>query len=90
MALFENTQQPNDGFPDRRSNAAAPAKHATERRQFGNSHIGLSPAALELAQAIDDYKMKYRRRYITCEEMLKVIQTLGYAKQEEAIQPCGQ
>ena len=51
-----------------------------ERRQFGNSHATLSPDARELAEAIDAYKVEHRRRYITFEEMLKVIQSLGYQK----------
>jgi len=51
-----------------------------ERRQFGNSHSTLSPDARELAEAIDAYKVEHRRRYITFEEMLKVIHTLGYQK----------
>ncbi len=51
-----------------------------ERRQFGNSHSTLSPDARELAEAIDAYKVEHRRRYITFEEMLKVIHKLGYQK----------
>ncbi len=51
-----------------------------ERRQFGNSHSTLSPDARELAEAIDEYKVEHRRRYITFEEMLKVIHKLGYQK----------
>jgi len=49
-----------------------------ERRQFGNSHEGLSPEAAELARAIDQYKLLHRRRFITFEEMLGVIKSLGY------------
>lgn len=51
-----------------------------ERRQFANSHDGLSEDARELANAIDEYKVRHRRRFITFEEMLSVIQTLGYHK----------
>jgi hypothetical protein len=65
-------------FVDRRS-ASAPT-HGTERRQFTNSHRGLSPDARELAEAIDSYKVRNRRRYITFEEMLQVIHSLGYEK----------
>lgn len=66
-------------FIDRRATGSLPPGRA-ERRQFGNSHRGLSPAALELAEAIDGYKVQHRRRYITFEEMLRVIQSLGYSK----------
>lgn len=51
-----------------------------ERRQFANSHEGLSPDAQELAQAIDSYKLVHRRRFITYEEMLSVVKSLGYHK----------
>ncbi len=51
-----------------------------ERRQFANCHESLSPEARELAQAIDGYKLQHRRRFITYEEMLAVIKSLGYHK----------
>lgn len=70
---------PTVGFHDRRAGAAA--GKSDERRQFGNSLFGLSPDARELAEAIDGYKLRNRRRYITFEEMLTVIQSLGYSKQ---------
>lgn len=66
-------------FVERRTNSTAAS--GTERRQFTNSHAGLSPEACELAEAIDTYKVKNRRRYITFEEMLHVITSLGYQKQ---------
>ncbi|MCA9133965.1 MAG: hypothetical protein KDA45_12450 [Planctomycetales bacterium] len=65
-------------FVDRRSNIGRAA--GLERRQFTNSHQGLSPDARELAEAIDLYKVQNRRRYITFEEMLQVIHSLGYGK----------
>jgi hypothetical protein len=49
-----------------------------ERRQFSNSHEGLSPEAREVAQAIDRYKLTHRRRFITCDEILSVFKSLGY------------
>ena len=67
-------------FVDRRQNAG-PSNGGVERRQFGNTHYGLSPAARELAEAIDNYKLQHRRRYVTFEEMLQVITELGYSKQ---------
>ena len=53
-----------------------------ERRQFGSTHEGLSEAGRELALAIDQYKLQHHRRYITCDEMLLVITSLGYNKDE--------
>jgi hypothetical protein len=66
------------GFVDRREDASK--KAGSERRQFASSHQGLSEAARELALAIGGYKLDHRRRYITFEEMLHVIQGLGYHK----------
>jgi hypothetical protein len=61
----------------------APAP-SLDRRQFANSHTGLSPDAAELANAIDHYKFVHRRRYIDYEEMLGVVKSLGYRKLAEA------
>lgn len=77
--MSETTELVNSAFVDRRSTAASNAPHR-ERRQFTNSHSELSPAAQELATAIDQYKLQRRRRYITFEEMLNVIESLGYTK----------
>lgn len=63
---------------DRRSGRSD--HQGSERRQFGSSYSQLSPAAQELAQAIDQYKLEHCRRYITCEEMLAVITQLGYRR----------
>ncbi|MGL6226799.1 MAG: hypothetical protein ACRC10_09265 [Thermoguttaceae bacterium] len=51
-----------------------------ERRQFANCYEGLSDEARTLAEAIDQYKLDNRRRFITYEEMLSVIKSLGYSK----------
>lgn len=69
----------NPGF-DRRSHEVAGGYRGAERRQFVDSREELSPLAAELAQAIDDYKLCHRRRFINFEEMLHVIQGLGYRK----------
>ncbi|WP_153557733.1 hypothetical protein [Roseimaritima sediminicola] len=64
-------------FVERRSSSTPPQR---ERRQFGSSHSELSEDARELALAIDGYKARHRRRYITFEEMLAVIRQLGYTR----------
>ncbi len=51
-----------------------------ERRQFGDGHRGLSGAGRELALAIDRYKLRHHRRYLTCDEILRVMMQLGYTK----------
>ena len=66
-------------FIDRR-NYEASKEPTRERRQFTNSHEELSPEAHELALAIDQYKLSHRRRFITYEEMLYVMKSLGYKK----------
>jgi hypothetical protein len=70
----------SDTFVDRRG----PSNHGQgplfERRQFANSYEELSPEAAELARAIDGYKVQHRRRFITFEEMLAVIKSLGYSR----------
>ena len=65
-------------FVDRRHDSAGSPQ--VERRQFGNSYEELSPAARELGLAVDRYKLMNRRRYVTYEELLDVIENLGYAK----------
>ena len=66
-------------FVDRRSPIGA--DHAgRERRQFTNSHDELSPAAAELAIAIDGYKLRHRRRFLTYEEILDVVLSLCYQR----------
>jgi hypothetical protein len=67
-------------FVDRRTSSSAGDGAARERRQFVNSHDELSPEAAELARAIDGYKVQHRRRFITFEEMLSVIKSLGYSR----------
>jgi hypothetical protein len=79
MSTPQNAQFTTD-FVDRRQ-FVAPLSETAERRQFGNTHNRLSPEARELAEAIDNYKLEYRRRFITFEEMLQVITQLGYIKQ---------
>ncbi|MEM9646492.1 MAG: hypothetical protein AAF989_15985 [Planctomycetota bacterium] len=64
------------GSPDfQNSRGATP-----ERRQFGSSHSGLTDNGRELALAIDRYKLEHHRRYITCDEMLSVLHSLGYER----------
>lgn len=68
-----------DNFVDRRI-GDADGSVVRERRQFTNSHDSLSGEAAELAQAIDSYKARHRRRFINYDEMLGVIKSLGYSR----------
>ena len=71
---------PADLFVDRRSPTHPGQGPLFERRQFANSYEELSPEAAELARAIDGYKVQHRRRFVTFEEMLAVIKSLGYSR----------
>jgi hypothetical protein len=77
--MSQALQCPTSEFIDRR-NPDHGIVRSFERRQFTNSHAELSPEASELAQAIDQYKLMHRRRFITFEEMLGVVTSLGYHK----------
>ncbi len=68
---------PTPGFVDRRVSSDSTDM---ERRQFGNNYDNLSPGARELGEAIDRYKLMNRRRYVTYEEMLNIVLSLGYSK----------
>jgi hypothetical protein len=70
----------HDPFVDRRGSAHPGVEPLFERRQFANNYDELSPDAAELARAIDGYKVQHRRRFITFEEMLAVIKSLGYTR----------
>ena len=78
--MSQATGMAGTAFIDRRDYDSPSPPAGVERRQFTNSHEGLSPEARDLALAIDEYKVRHRRRFITYEEMLTVIQGLGYHK----------
>ncbi len=67
-------------FVDRRGTVPASDVPARERRQFTNSYSELSDEAAELANAIDAYKARHRRRFIDYEEVLGVVKSLGYTR----------
>jgi hypothetical protein len=66
-------------FVDRRSGQGR-SDRALERRQFRDSRTAQRPEVTELAEAIDNYKLLHRRRFITFEEMYDVIVELGYRR----------
>lgn len=67
-------------FVERRRSESMVTAPDRERRQFANSYEELTPDAMELARAIDSYKLAHRRRFINFEEMLGIIKSLGYSK----------
>jgi hypothetical protein len=66
-------------FVDRRQTGGA-RKDGGERRQFVDSRQTFRPEVIELAEAVDQYKLRHRRRFITFEELYDVIAELGYRK----------
>lgn len=80
LAMGDAVPSSGGSFVDRRSSDDGVAAKR-ERRQFGSSHFGLTDEGRQLALAIDQYKVLHQRRYLTCDEMLAVISSLGYAKQ---------
>ena len=74
------TQQKSADFVDRRQDPSDRVSSDPERRQFSNSHDSLSPDVAELAEAVDQYKLLHRRRFITFEELFDVVSSLGYHK----------
>lgn len=66
-------------FVDRRQQQDA-EQPRSERRQFSDGHRSDRPEVDEFAKAIDAYKVKNRRRFITFEEIYDVITALGYHK----------
>lgn len=64
-------------FVDRRQTGGY-RRDGAERRQFVDSRQSFRPEVLELAEAVDRYKLRHRRRFITYEELYDVMAELGY------------
>ena len=67
-------------FTERRQRDLGATTAVGERRQFRDGNRSNRSEVAELANAIDDYKLAYRRRFITFEELLDVMTSLGYHK----------
>ncbi|MEO2037072.1 MAG: hypothetical protein ABGZ35_33785 [Planctomycetaceae bacterium] len=66
-------------FQDRRGSEAS-CEGGQERRQFRDGDRSARPEVAELADAVDSYKVRNHRRFITFEELFNVMQELGYHK----------
>lgn len=77
---FDPQSSDDAQFVERRAVAEFTSPLTRERRQFGDDRACMTPDARELADAIDQYKLHHRRRFITYEEMLSVIRQLGYGR----------
>ena len=65
------------GFLNRRS-LKPEGPPGVERRQFASTHKSSRPEVNELAEAVDQYKLRHRRRFITFDELYDVMASLGY------------
>lgn len=74
------TEQKPVSFIDRRNSAAVDGSARPERRQFRDGGQSGNPDVVELADAVDQYKVRHRRRFITFDELYDVIVELGYHK----------
>ena len=90
MSIAERYQLPvipaedPEGFVHRKPASSKYEEVGIERRQFPNADVKLSPAAQELGKMIDVYKMTHGIQRINFEELLMVMRSLGYAKQDES------
>lgn len=73
-------EQKSTSFEDRRQPAGNGRPNGPERRQFSDSRTSTNPHALELAEAVDQYKLRHRRRFVTFDELYEVLVGLGYHK----------
>lgn len=73
------TEQNPRPFVERRGTGDA-RDGAPERRQFKATQDSSRPEVAEMAAAVDAYKARHRRRFITFDELFDVIAELGYHK----------
>ena len=78
--MNQAVEQKPIAFVDRRQAPSAIWTNGGERRQFGNTYNSERAEVNELAMAVDQYKLRHRRRFITFEELYDVIASLGYHK----------
>lgn len=82
VSALQQPDQSGQTFEDRRNrDGGARPEGLPERRQFRDARNYTNPAAAELGDAIDQYKLENRRRFITWDELYEVITSLGYKKE---------
>lgn len=78
--MLQTAAAETNAFVDRRQSSGARPEGSGERRQFINARPAGRPEVQELAEAVDQYKLRHRRRFITFEELYDVMASLGYHK----------
>lgn len=74
----QQTAVKSPDFVDRRRGGESST--SVERRQFRDGNRSARPEVAEFADAIDQYKIQNRRRFITFDELYDVMVSLGYHK----------
>lgn len=77
--MQQTIEQKTAAYIDRRQ-AGQVRRDGVERRQFVDSRTAQRAEVVELAEAVDQYKLRHRRRFITFEELFDVMAGLGYHK----------
>ena len=78
--MLQTISSEPSSFVDRRQASGSRSDGGSERRQFINSRQEGRPEVQDLAEAVDQYKLRHRRRFITFEELFDVMAELGYRK----------
>ena len=78
--MLQTIESESSSFVDRRQSAGNRPDGIGERRQFINARQLARPEVQELSEAVDQYKLRHRRRFITFEELFDVMASLGYHK----------
>lgn len=80
--MEQQTATPPETSPDfvERRSQSPDGGSGFERRQFRDGNRSDRPEVAEFADAVDDYKIRHRRRFITFEELYDVMASLGYHK----------
>ncbi|MFT5095545.1 MAG: hypothetical protein ACI93T_004392 [Porticoccaceae bacterium] len=83
VSALQQPGQSTETFEDRRNRSGEVRPEGMpERRQFRDARNYSKPEAAELGDAIDQYKLENRRRFITWDELYDVITNLGYEKKQ--------
>ena len=85
-AAETNSTQTDPTFVDRRARGED-SPVGSERRQFAGNYRDLSPAGQQLSDAIDQYKLRHRRRVINPDELVGILQAAGYRQAVAAASP---
>jgi len=71
--MQQDLQLKSADFEERRTSGGVATSGRVERRQFRDGKRSANPNVAELADAVDQYKLQHRRRFITYEELYAVL-----------------